>query len=284
MTPLRIASTVTLAAAALGFGLARIAVTPHRESWTLVAVNADTAIVLARLSQGNTGLFGDQVTARLTMLPARGPILEHRAIDGPGTLDETGVRAGTDSLVEADGEWRLRLDGDTLRARVVVRGAENSCPPRPGEVQGVIEAGSGAQSAGEPLGLTLAGTGVVVRTAATGAVGGSALYVIAPDFAAAVDPLAACSAWVRSGDREWAGKAAPIDESDHVSLGPWVLRLRRWQDTVVQEPLGHTLLPERMLSRLAGFAAPRLTITRTTVAVQGLAGKRTGVVIDRGRQ
>lgn len=280
MSPLRIASAVTAIAGALGLGLAWIAVSPHREAWTLVAVNADGAVVLARLSQGNTGLFHEQVTARLAVLPARGPVLEHRAIDGPGTLDETGVRAGPDALVAEDGEWRLRLDGDTLRARVVVRGGEMSCPPEPGEVQGIIEAGTGAQSAGEPLGITLTGTGVVVRTAASGAVRDSAFYVIAPDFAAGVDPLAQCPAWVRAGERGWAGKAAPID--DQVSLGPWVLSVRRWQDSVVQEPLAHTLFPERLLSRLVGFASPRLTLTRATVTVQGLAGKRTGVVIDRG--
>lgn len=281
MSPLRIAGAITATVAVLGFGLAWAAVRPHREAWTLVAVNADTAVVLARLSQGNTGLFEGQVTARLAVLPARGPVLEHRAIDGPGTLDDRGVRAGPDALVAEDGEWRLRLDGETLRARVVARGAQPSCPPRPGELQGVIEAGTGAQSAGEPLGITLSGTAVVVRTTAPGPVRDTALYVLAPDFAAGVDPLAACPAWVRAGGKEWAGKAAPI-AGDQVSLGPWVLAVRRWQDALVQEPLGHTLLPERTLSRLVGFAAPRLTITRATVTIQGMAGKRTGVVIERG--
>lgn len=268
----------------LGWTLAWTTLAPRREAWTLVGENADTAIVLTRLSVANTGLFAEQLTTRALVLPATGAPLEYRSIEGPGAIDANGARAGTSAVERIGPDWTIRTGGESYYARLALRGASTSCPPVPGQLAGVIES-EDSDSTHRNVGLTIDGAGVMVHTSAVGNVTEGALYVLTPELSFGIDALADCPAWVVDGTTRWAGAAMPFvpDESEDIELtiGPLVILVHPWKAIATEETLSHALSIERMLSWMVGYRPPTLTVRRASISVQGTNGIRIGVLIER---
>lgn len=270
------------AAAALlvAAGVVRATVVPVRDTLALVGVDADTVVLWTHLTVANTGLLDDQLTTRLVLLPAPGnDPLEHRAVQGPtAPPGPDGVGAGTDALRPVEDGWELRVGGEGLAARIRARGATVGCPPTPGDLAGFVE-DRGVE------GRLVTGRGVVVHTRVEGDPEADALYVLGPAFAAGVDPLSDCPAWVVAGDATWTGTPPPLDPSPRATLrlGDWALTFRHVGPAVDQAPLGHVLPPERWLAAAMGYA-PRLRARRVTLRVSGpgVDGVRAGLLVERG--
>ncbi len=284
MTPLRWSACITAGVGTLGWALAVTSLSPRRDAWTLVGTSADTSIILARLSVANTGLFADQLTSRVVVIPPTGTPLEYRSIEGPGSIDAAGARAGAVAIEQHGSDWSIRTAGETLHSRLRVADSPTSCPPTPGRLAGVVEAGD-ADNAGAALGLTVDGSGILVRTRAQDSVRDGALYVLTPEFSLGLDGLSDCPAWLIDGERRWTGAAMPLPVVDgedlELGVGPLVILVHPWIDAVTQHSLSHTLVAERVLAWMVGFPPPRATVRRATVTVQGRDGKRIGVLIER---
>jgi hypothetical protein len=271
---------------ALGLLAARFVAVPDRDAWWLIAQDADTNVVVARISVTNTGLFAREAVTRLAVLPPRSTVVEHRAVLGPGTLDENGIAVATDRLAREPGGWALDVGGAGLRARLRLQGADvASCPPTAGAAAGMVQDGSaapGAPRAGQ--GFLIDGRGVMVRTRARGTAGSGGLYVLAADVQVGIDPLAACPAWLRVGEESWTGAppAVPAAGPFSVVMGGHTLTVRPTGSAVVQDPFGHLLPPERILAWLAGYPSPKLRLQRALVQISGLNGRRHGLVLGRG--
>jgi hypothetical protein len=248
---------------AVGYTAVRVGVRPRSEAWSIVGVDADGALLWTWLSVGNTGLLDGQLTTRLLLLPAGPGVIEHRASWGPAPLGDEGVRGGADALVAVPDGWELRVGGDGLGARVVARGARPGCPPEIGEMAGVVE--------DRVDGRLLSGSAIVTRTRTDGEVEGSALYVLGEGFAAAIEPLSDCPAWVRAGERTWTGDAStfPIERNTSLVLGDWTLSFRSAGDAVVQDGWGHTIAAERLVARAFGFRPPRTEVRRAVMRIEG---------------
>lgn len=248
---------------AVGYSAVRVGVTPRSEAWSFVGVDADGAMLWTWLSVGNTGLLDQQLTTRLLLLPAGPGVVEHRASWGPAPLGDDGVRGGADALVAVTEGWELRIGGEGLGARVLARGARPGCPPEIGEMAGVVE--------DSVDGRLLSGSAIVTRTHMEGEIEGSSLYVLGDDFAAAIEPLSDCPAWVRAGERTWTGdaQAFSVERDTTLVLGDWTLTFRSAGDSVVQDGWGHTLATERLLARFFGFRAPRTEARRAVMRVEG---------------
>ena len=271
---------------ALALIVARVYAIPEREAWWFIAQDANTNVVVARISVANTGLFAREAVTRLAVLPPRSTVVEHRAVLGPGVIGDDGVGAATDRVArEAEG-WALDVGGEGLHARLRVRGAEvAACPPRPGDAAGMVQDGSsapGAPRAGQ--GFLVDGRGVVAPTRATGSTTSGGLYVLAADVQLGIDPLSTCPAWLRIGEFAWSGEADPVPGAGpfSVELGGRRVTVRPSGAAVDQAPFGHLLAPERMLAWLAGYPAPRVRLQRALVQVSGLNGRRHGVLLGRG--
>ncbi len=251
-----------LAAGTLAYAGVRLGVEPRSDAWALVGADADGAVLWSWLSVGNTGLLDGQLTTWLLLLPAGPGVIEHRAQWGPAPPSE-GVASGADALVPSADGWELRVGGGGLGARVHVRGAAPGCPPEVGEMTGVVE--------DRVDGRLLTGPGVIVRTRAAGHVEGSALYVLGAGFAAGIEPLSDCPAWVRAGDHTWTGAATdfPIERSTALTLGDWTLTFRSAGEAVVLDGWAHTLAAERFVARAFGFRPPITEARRAVVRVEG---------------
>lgn len=263
---------------------------PTREAWTVVGVTADMSALVARLSTANTGLLGAQVTSRVAALQVHSYAIEHRAMLGPaapqGERHERGIASGADALVAEDGRWRLQIAGDDVQVRARIASADaGTCPPPVGAMTGVLGVGDGGAAS---TAMVLSGTAAVVHTIARGNVDDAALYVLAPGFAAGVDPLADCPAWVVTRTTQWSGVATrgSADGEPTYTLGDWTLTVRRLEDAVRMEAFGHTLWVERAVARAFGVREPVMRVQRASVRVDGPgeAGPRPGVVIERGLQ
>lgn len=263
---MRAALLVSLALVVAGYTAVRAGVTPRSEAWSIVGADADGALLWTWLSVGNTGLLDGQLTTRLLLLPAGPGIIEHRASWGPAPLGDDGVRGGADALVAVPDGWELRVGGDGLGARVAARGARPGCPPEIGEMAGVVE--------DRTDGRLLSGSAIVTRTRMDGEIEGSALYVLGEHFAAAIEPLSECSAWVRAGERTWTGDASsfPLRRDTALVLGEWTLTFRSAGDAVVQDGWGHTLAAERLVARAFGFRPPRTEVRRAVMRIEGPGG------------
>lgn len=266
-----------LVLALAGLFLARFVVHPVRDAWTLVAANGDGSITWLRLSTSNTGLFADELTTRLVIVPPTGRGVEQRAVRGNGVLDAEGATAGPDQLRHTGDTWRFVLGGDAVQARGHVRGASVDCPPTAGEVAGIVEF--------QPDGITLDGGGLVVRSHAEGTRDGTVLYVPDRSVQVVVDPDAPCPAWWRDGPESWAGEPGPWSfDGDRASieLGPrrWTMRITR-MGTVL--PAMEGALPvEQALARLAGFSPPPEALNRVLVD-PGDGRRLPGLLLRRDR-
>lgn len=263
--------------AVVGLVLARFLVHPVRDAWTLVAANGDGSITWLRLSTGNTGLFADELTTRLVIVPPTGSGVEQRAVRGNGVLDTTGAEAGPDEIRRVGDGWRFVLGGDAVQARGHVRGASPDCPPTAGEAAGIVEF--------EPDGITLDGGALVVRSHAEGIREGAVLYVPDRSVQVVVDPDAPCPAWWRVGAESWAGEPGPWSfdgERASIQLGPrrWTMRITR-MGTVLPAMEG-TLAIERALAHLAGFSPPPETLNRVLVD-PGDGRRLPGLLLRRDR-
>lgn len=263
---------------------------PTREAWTVVGIANDMSVLYARLSTSNTGLLGRQVTSRVAALQVHGFAIEHRAVLGPavplGDRHERGIASGSDALQAEDGRWRLQIAGDDVQVRAkVVSPDAGTCPPPIGAMSGVLGVGDGGSAS---TAMVLGGNAAIVHTVARGNVEGTATYVLGPGFAAGIDPLADCPAWVVTRTAQWSGEATTIDDAADPTyrLGDWTLTVRRLEDAVRMEAFGHTLWVERLLARAMGVREPVVRVQRASVRVDGPgeAGPRPGVRIERGFQ
>lgn len=251
-----------------GWLAVRFLVVPRTEAWSVVGADADGAVVWAELSVSNTGLLRDQLTTRFLLLPAGPGSIEHRAQWGPATVTDTGVALAPDALTAVPDGWELRVGGGGLGARLQLRGAKPGCPPEPGTMGGMVE--------DRVEGRLLTGPAVVTRTRTEGHARHTALYVLGADFAAGIDPLAACPAWVRTGDTTWTGEAADFSlaPTTALTLGAWTLTFRSAGDPIVHDGWAHALAAERFGARAFGFAPPVTEARRAVVRVEGPDGAR----------
>jgi hypothetical protein len=258
---------------------------PARDARVLVGANPDLSVVYARLSVANTGLLDDQLVTRLAVLPPDGSPTEHRAVRVDGTSGPAGVWGGADRLEATADGWELRVGGEGLNARLAVRAPRaptETCPPAVGALGGVVQ---------DPAeGHLFDGHGFVTRTRAVGGwfsmPPGDALYVVGPGFAAAVDPLDAdCPAWVRAGDRAWAGVAPRwyAERGASFTIGDWTLRVRGLGEPLALDAHAHAFAPERWAAALIGFPSPRPVLRRAVVVVEGpsASGARAALVLSR---
>lgn len=278
MTPRRFLSWYGLTVLA-GVLLTRLGVTlwpPEREAWNLYAVGADTSALWLRVSRAHTGLYAGQLTTRLGWIPQSQRTLVHRAMHGPGELDESGVTADHDHLRRAGDTWEVAVGSLELQLRGRVEGFVPGCPPEAGRLVGNVQAGN--------EGSVLDGPALLVRSRARGRVEGGALYVLGRDVSAAVDPLAPCPAWIRVGDRAWAGDVPEVERlHGEVRLGDWTLSYQAVGVPVSQEGLAHVLPPERWLAWVVGFPEPVEVLRRASVRIDGpgVDGPRTGLHVAR---
>jgi hypothetical protein len=252
-----------VAAAVVGYAAIRFGVVPRTEAWSLVGADADGAMLWTTLSVSNTGLLDGQLTTGVLLLPPGPDLLEHRAMWGPTTLGDDGVRSGPDALVAVPGGWELRVGGDGLGARVQARGAVAGCPPEVGRMTGFIE--------DRIDGRVLSGPAVVVRTAVAGHAEGAALYVLGQGFAAGIEPTSDCPAWVRTATETWTGAASafPVARGTTLTLGAWTLTFRASGGAMEQDGWAHLLLGERWVARAFGFLPPLTDVRRAVVRVDG---------------
>lgn len=276
--------------ALVGVRIALLVAPLEREAWALIGVSVDRSILYARLSTSSTGFYDHQVTTRLAALPTQSFAVEHRAMLGPAEGTVNGIAAGSDDLTWAAGVWHLHVGGDNVQVRAMLHAedvpespeAPGGCPPTAGSLAGVLGVGDGGDSSGA---LVLDGKAVVVHTLARGVVRNRALYVLGPDFAAGIDPLADCPAWVRAGAASWSGDAPTVPEPDggEVRLGDWMLTVHREDDALRMETFGHLLGFERWAAAIVGWPEPIQILQRTTVTVHGpgVSGPRPGLVLER---
>ncbi len=271
----------------LGVRLALVLEPPTREAWTLIAITVDTSGLYARLSAASTGFYNHQITSRLVALPAAGFAIEHRAMLGPSPVSGDGIAGGADSLTRTDGVWHLRIAGNDVQARAIVTprvpsAPASDCAPAPGALTGVLGSGDGTEASGA---LVLDGTAVVVHTLARGVVNDRALYVLGPQFAAGIDPLADCPAWVVSATKRWTGAApeiGPGSEAD-VDLGDWHLHVRRLDDALKMDSYEQLLPIEHLAARIVGWPEPHQELQRVLVRVSGpgFTNPVPGLILDR---
>ncbi len=258
---------------------------PEREAWTLIGITTDTTALYARLSTSSTGFYDGQVTTRLAALPPQSFVVEHRAMLGPAEGGEDGIVSGSDGLTRSGGSWKLRIGGNNVQVRATSTPSHppiRECPPETGKLAGVLGVGDGGDASGA---LLLDGRAVVVHTLAVGEVSNEALYVLGPGFAAGVDPLADCPAWVISGTEEWVGEAPELPEGSEgdVQLGPWTLHIRRLGEPLRMDSHGHLLPIERWAATLVGWREAHQRLQRVTVRMEGpeVNGPRSGVMLRR---
>lgn len=273
--------------ALVGVRIALVVAPPAREAWALIGVSVDRSVLYVRLSTSSTGFYDHQVTTRLAALPTQSFAIEHRAMLGPAEGTVNGIAAGSDDLTWASGVWHLHVGGDNVQVRATLHDAPGGpegpggCPPMAGSLAGVLGVGDGGDSSGA---LVLDGKAVVVHTVARGVVRNRALYVLGTDFAAGVDPLADCPAWVRAGAASWSGDAPTVpQDGGELRLGDWILTVHREDDALRMETFGHLLGFERWAAALVGWPEPVQILQRATVTVNGpgVSGPRPGLVLER---
>lgn len=253
---------------------------PTRESYVLVGANPDLGVVYARLTAGTTGLLRAQSVTRVVVLTPGASPMEHRAVHADGEVGPAGITAGPDRLSSNADGWELRVTGEGLNARLLVRADDSApaCPPPSGALGGMVQ---------DPAeGRLFDGAGLVVRTEVRGTASDNALYIAGPGFAAGVDPRAACPAWVRAGARTWTDARAVAfrgTRGESLTLGDWSIVVRAVDAPVLLDAHAHTLSAERALATLVGFPSPRPAVQRVLVDVEGpgVEGVRPGVAVLR---
>ncbi|MFZ5481267.1 MAG: hypothetical protein ACOZNI_31195 [Myxococcota bacterium] len=253
---------------------------PTREALSMIVVDDDAAAIVARLSVTNTSVLDRQLHTRLTMVSPGYQPLQHHALRGPSEIGPDGVAQEPDALARVGDRWELRIGGGALGARVTLEGADTSCPPSPGRARGFVQP-TGDSNAGR----TVDGRGVLARTRSSWDEASTAIYVLGPGFAAGVDPIADCPAWVRAEGGAWAGEPPEVvaEAGRQLVLGDWTITLRSLGEAATEAPLGHLLGPERALARLFRMAPARVEIRRVGVVVAGpgIAAPRAGVLVAR---
>jgi hypothetical protein len=263
----------------LGLGLTLLAVTlrlgaPEREGVSLLVADGG-ASTWARLSRGNGGVLEGQVTTRLVRLGAGAP-QAHRAQRPPAPAAGEGLEAGPDAFTpDGSGDWELRVGGDSLRARLRVRGASTECPPRPGWAAGAIT--------GEGEGATVQGPAIVLRSASRFASSPEALWLVGTEATAGVDPAGACPAWARLGGESWSGAALPppLRRGDSAQLGPFRLELLGREGAAPMDPLAQLSAFERLLARPFVGPPAQLVRVRARLTLGGEARDLAGMLLVR---
>lgn len=271
-----------LALGLVGLLAARLVVQPRREAWIAYATARDGTVLHLRFAVGNTGAYASQLTTRVAILRDDLHALEHRSINGPATLDDSGVHGAPDGIeIDARGA-ELRVTGDGLRARGTIDGASGGCPPATGRARVLVN--MPGINADTSEGGVYEGTGFLVRTVATGNVTASALYAAAASGGLVIDPLATCPAWLATGGERWTGSVAPVPtgvEAFELSMGSHRLQVDLGLREVVQDAHAHALAGERLLAWVVGFPSPVVVLRRVRVQVDDLPERWAGVYVTR---
>ena len=278
----------TLVLVLVGIGSARLILARHpplRDATTVYAVGSDTSVLLTRLSRSDSGFIAGQLTTRVAYIEQGGAVVEHRAQYGGAQVTETGIAGGPDRLERGDRGWQVRVAGGGVQVTAEIRGQQESCPPTPGLLNGglgltpenALAPGGQVSSSG---GMVLRASALVVHSVTRDDTPGPALYVFSPTFAAGVDPLAPCPAWVRVGDQTWTG-AAPDLGLGPLSLGQWRLNVKAAGPPVLLDGTAHIHRLEQVLAGLVGFRPAVQELRRVSVKVEGpgVSGPRTGLLL-----
>jgi hypothetical protein len=108
-----------------------------QESWEVLVVDRDRAVVDARFFQTNTGLIRSQGHVRFDRFAHREVPIFYGRDALPGNTEALGaLRVGPDQLVEKDGVWDLRILSGHLDARLTLHPDDTPSPPPSRETGG----------------------------------------------------------------------------------------------------------------------------------------------------
>ncbi len=268
-----------------------------QDSWEVLAVGRDRAVVDARFFQTNTGLIRGQGHVRFDRFAHREvPIFYGRdALPGdtlpgdtlPGDTQALGaLRVGPDQLLEKDGTWDLRVLSGELDARLTLQPDDTPAPPtlqRDGwQVDAVVPSASveGILRAGQRNSM-LQGRAVILhrqgdRPPARKGTHRVAAFVMDAEFSLGIDQTGSDAlAWAWVDGRSWSADSAlvrrledGIVEMDFRPEAPIVARL-------VPVPPHHRRLlwdhlsglEQWMLARVTGRAERRIRGANAEVLV-----------------
>jgi hypothetical protein len=276
------ATAAATALALLGTAVCRACIEPRREAQWIVGAGVDGTWLVARISQGNTGVAATTTTSRVAILPRGQPAYESRA----ATLDATATlaRAESEHIEPSARGSTFALGRGDLRVRGELRAPPSACPPPIGDLAAVVYLDVGP-SGSENRAHVIDGTGAAVLTAARGATAATALYVFSPGVAIGIDPLASCPAWSVVGDASWSGAATPVLSGDdgrvHATVGPWTIAVKPVGAPLVQDTGVHLLGPERWMAAAAGWRIPQITLQPAMARIDGIDGPRDALLVLR---
>ncbi len=261
-----------LAGAAAIVGLARVSLRPMQESWMVVGASADESVFVAQFAVGNTGVFADQLTTRVTLLRDDGSPVAHRSIAGPARIDDDGVHHTLDALEWTGHGFTWRVTGAELNSRGEVSAARSGCPETAPTMNGLLHLPDDVGSKGAAV--KLRGPAIVTRTLARGNVSGGALYAFDQRGVLGLDPLAACQAFLVLGGAVAAGTPPWIppdpEEEFELNFAGHTIHVRVGRHELQERAADTTLFPERWLAAAAGYHVPSLRLVRARVRVDEL--------------
>lgn len=261
-----------LAGAAAIVGVARVALRPVQESWMVVGASADESVFVAQFSVGNTGLFDDQLTTRVTLLRDDGSPVAYRSIEGPAKLDDEGVHHSLDALEWTGSGFAWRVTGTDLRSRGDVSATRSGCPEQSPTMNGLLHLPDEVGSKGNVV--KLRGPAIVTRTVARGNVSGGALYAFDQRGVLGLDPLGTCPGFLVLGGATDTGTPPWIppnpEENFELNFAGHTIQVRVGRHELEERAADTTLLPERWLAAAAGYRVPSLRLVRARIRVDEL--------------
>lgn len=272
-----------LAVGVVALMAARFAIMPERDSWQLVAGGADGTITIVRFTIANTGLLANEETTRVAVVRDDNFPLDHRAIGGPGQIDESGIHGTADRLILDNGTWKWSIQGDAMRSAGSVTGQAERCSVGAGNAIGFLDVPNFSAQAAE--GGLLRGPALVFRTVERGRIEGSALYAMSAAGSLFVDPAGECPAWIQVGGTQWSGEVVlspPESGAFDLKFGPHSVSVRPGERFARQGPESTTLVGERLLAWAAGFPLPSVIFRSVRVTVDGAPAGWSGVLVRRG--
>jgi hypothetical protein len=264
-----------------------------QDSWEVLAVGRDRAVVDARFFRTNTGLIRGQGHVRFDRIAHREvPVFYGRdALPRDTVIPEStealgALRVGPDQLLEKDGTWDLRVLSGELDARLTLQPDDTPAPPtlqRDGwQVDAVVPSASveGILRAGQRNSM-LQGRAVILhrwghRPPARKGTTRVAAFVMDAEFSLGIDQTGADAlAWAWVDGRSWSTESALVRrvgdgvvEMDFRPEAPIVARL-------VPVPPHHrrllwdhlSVLEQWVLARVTGRAERRIRGANAEVRV-----------------
>ncbi|MCB9797841.1 MAG: hypothetical protein H6741_34610 [Alphaproteobacteria bacterium] len=268
-----------------------------QETWELLGIDRNGALIDMRWTAGNTGLLRGSGRSRVAYLSPRNIPLEYGRAGAPEEVShppEGGLVIGPDEVVpSADGHaWTFRTRGDdfSMRLSLVPSGPPASplvmqqdgtwmveAPVTRGALQGFLTTGRRQELVDADALLLRRSGDAPPALRGTQRMG---VYVIAPDLSVGIDQTGAeALSWVLVGDRMWAHEPGLLTRHED---GGFVMDFRPSADLVVRvipvrqprlasDPVDHLLAPERwLLQRVAGLPVRRVRAARAELTVAGV--------------